>query len=142
MPPQPAAFPPDFQPPKYWEKRIAAAYLRLLGMSQAQAAVAVGRHERTLWTWEQEPSWALAQQLARARWLGETGDAARRAVLKQLEAGDGELGLKLLERLDPALAPPKHKVDVDFTARVVRLPEKAGSTEAWQASLPPGPDHA
>src|SRR5690606_28571284 len=38
--------------PAHWEKRVSAAYLRILGATQAEAARAVGRSARTIRLWE------------------------------------------------------------------------------------------
>ena len=98
--------------PKYWEKLVLASYHRLLGSTQAQAGAAVGRSPRTIRSWEADRVlWQRASEEARQRWLGEITAAARRAVLDNAGT-DVDLALKLLERLDPDLAPPtqRHKV--------------------------------
>lgn len=88
---------------------MSAAYLRILGATQAEAARAVGRSERTIRLWESEPSWADARREAEERWLADLKDASRRAVLNAVRAGNAQLGLALLERLDERLAPPKQR---------------------------------
>ena len=64
--------------------------------------------------------YAEAREEARRRWLREVGDAARKTLLKALQGGAGDLALKLLERLDPDLAPAaqrlKHEGTVDLVA--------------------------
>ena len=109
-----ASLPGAFVPPRYWEKRIAAAYLRMMGLTQGDAAKAVGRHKRRLAEWESEKeTWALAREEAKKRWLGEVGDAARKTLLTAIREGmNGFLALQVLERLDEDLAPPKQRVDV------------------------------
>lgn len=116
--------------PKYWDKWVSAAYLRIMGATQIEAAKGVGRSERTLQRWEEdEETWRAARKEAEDRWLVEVKDASRRSVLKA--AGrNAEMGLKILERIDPALAPPKQKVEhggedggpieVVVTRRIVR----------------------
>lgn len=89
--------------PKHWEKRISAAYLRMLGMTQKDAAKAVGRSERTIRLWEEHGSWKAARDEAADRWLLDITDASRRAVLQQLHASDGNMGLAILQRLDTRL---------------------------------------
>jgi len=103
--------PPESQKkrPAHWEKRVSAAYLRILGATQAEAARAVGRSERTIRLWESDPSWADARREAEERWLADLKDASRRAVLKAVRAGNAQLGLALLERLDERFAPPKQR---------------------------------
>jgi len=106
--------PPESQKtrPAHWDKRVSAAYLRILGATQAEAARAVGRSARTIRLWESDPSWADARREAEERWLADLTNASRRAVLKAVREGNAQLGLALLERLDERLAPPtiKHKL--------------------------------
>jgi hypothetical protein len=108
--------------PAWWEKGILAAYYRLLGSSQKQASAAVGRNERTIRNWEANTAvWTRATQAAKERWLGEVTSLARRQLLKAMMTADGDLSLKLLERLDDALAPPsqrlKHEGGVSLTSQ-------------------------
>jgi hypothetical protein len=94
----------------HWDKVVAAAYLRIIGHTQEEAATSVGRNERTIREWESDPElWTAARAEARSRWLNDAEDAARRAVLSQLKDGDGDLGLKVLERIDDTLAPAKQR---------------------------------
>lgn len=96
--------------PRHWEKRVGAAYFRMMGLTQEQAGKAVGRSIRSVCVWESEKeTWQMAREEARQRWLGELTDAARVALLHTIQAGDGELSLRVLERIDPDLAPSKQK---------------------------------
>ena len=100
-------------PAPNWDKWVSAAYLRMIGHTQKQAAEAVGRSERALREWEADGErWPRAQEEARGRWLNAATDAARGAVLRSLQVGNAELGKWLLERVDPHLAPPKMRLDV------------------------------
>jgi hypothetical protein len=97
---------PDFEPdlpnrPDNWDLRVSAAYLRLLGLSQADAAAAVDRTDRCLRTWEAHPSWPEAQQEATARWLRHATNQARLAVTRGIIDGDLTTARWLLERVDP-----------------------------------------
>jgi hypothetical protein len=103
----------------------------MIGHTQTQAAEAVGRSERTVRDWESDPErWPRAQEEARGRWLHNATDAARKAVLRSLNAGNAELGKWLLERVEPALAPPKQRaeltgpeggpLEVTVTRRIIR----------------------
>lgn len=113
---KPASFTEDPSLPRYWEKRVAAAYLRMMGLTQEDAAHAVGRHKRRVAEWESEKdTWALAREEARRRWLGELTDAARSTLLKTIRDGaNGLLALQVLERLDEDLAPAKQRHDVNL----------------------------
>jgi hypothetical protein len=107
------AFPDGTPCPPFWEKAVLAAYYRLLGHSQPQAGAAVGRSGRTVRLWEADTAlWARATQTAKARWLGEVISLARRQLLRAMVNADGDLALKVLERIDTDLAPAtqRHKV--------------------------------
>ena len=99
-------------PTKYWEKRVLCAYLRMMGATQKDAGHAIGRTTRTVQDWEADKeTWHLAREEARQRWLGELTDAARGALLRTIRGGDGDLSLRVLERIDVDLAPPKQKME-------------------------------
>lgn len=105
---------------------MLAAYLRILGATQVEAAISVGRSERTIQLWEADKElWEAAREEARKRWLRDVIDASRRSVLKA--AGrNADLGFRILERIDPELA-PRHKIEhtgkdggpVEVAARVM-----------------------
>ena len=99
--------------PRYWEKAVLCAYYRLLGATQKAAGAAVGRSERTVRVWEADSTlWTRASAEAKQRWLGEVTAAARQALLDNVGT-DAGLALKLLERLDPDLAPPTQRLKVN-----------------------------
>ena len=111
------------QLPVHWERHILAAYLRMMGSTQEQAARAVGRSVRTIRDWEADKvHWNLAREEAKGRWLTELMDASRVSLLQTIRAGDGELSFRVLERTDEALAPPayqhKHSGEVDVTMHI------------------------
>lgn len=113
---KPASFGSNDAPLRHWEKRVAAAYLRMMGMTQGDAGRAVGRSKRSIAEWEADHvTWPLAREQARQRWLGELVDASRVSLLRVIKNGDGELSLKVLERMDSDLAPPKQKLEHDVT---------------------------
>jgi len=87
------------------------AYLRMMGLTQAQAGAAVGRAERTVREWEGDPgTWTQAREAARRRWLGELTDISRKILLETIKNGAGDLALKVLERVDGDLAPPTQRL--------------------------------
>ncbi len=111
----------DPKQPAHWEKVVLASYWRLLGSSQKAAGAAIGRSERTIRNWEADTVlWTRATEEARTRWLGEVTALARRQLLAGLMSADADLALKVIERLDPALAPAslrlKHEGQVDLMA--------------------------
>lgn len=108
---KPAAFSESTTRPRHWEKRVLTAYLRMMGMTQNQAGAAVGRSERTVRDWEADTqTWPRAREEARRRWLGDLTDAARQTLLAAIRAGDGDLAMKVVERVDGDLAPPTQRL--------------------------------
>lgn len=94
-------------PKRYWPKRVLAAWLRIMGATWEQAGASVGRHGDTVRKWsEDRESWALARRQAHDLFIDDLHDASARAVLQTLLAGNADIGLKVLERLEPQLAPP------------------------------------
>lgn len=118
--------------PPHWERHVLAAYFRMLGQTQKQAAQAVGRSLRTITDWESDKElWAQAREEAKARWLTEVVDASRVSLLSAIRAGDGELSLRVLERTDDALAPPayqhKHSGEMEVTMHVRTARDRVAS---------------
>ncbi len=70
----------DPDTPRHWEKRVLAAYYRLLGSSQKAAGAAV------------------------------VTALARRQLLAAMMRDGGDLALKILERIDTDLAPPTQRL--------------------------------
>lgn len=95
--------------PKHWPNMVRAALFRSLKYTQAEAAEAAGRSERTIRDWENSTLWPEALREAEDVYLVDLKHAAMRSVLKA--AGrNADLGFKVLERLMPALA-PKQKLE-------------------------------
>lgn len=97
----------------HWDKLVSAAYLRMLGATQDEAATAVGRTDRTIREWESDAElWAQARAEARTRWLSDLSDKARKRLLESLDKPEnGDLALKVLERMDDALLPAKQRAE-------------------------------
>src|SRR5262247_4088007 len=94
--------------PPHFEKRILASYLRMMGLTQGEAAKAVGRAVRSVRRWEaDEVVWAHARTEAERRWLKELIDSSRVTLLKAIREGAGDLAMRVLERTVEALAPPQ-----------------------------------
>lgn len=99
------------QRPMDWDKAVAAAYLRLIGHTQLEAAKGAGVGERTVARWENSSFWPEACEEAADRWLSHLVEHSRRSLLDGVKK-DPELSLKVLERTDPRLAPPKLKAEL------------------------------
>lgn len=98
--------------PKDWDKWVSAAYLRILGATQEESARGVGRARRTIQLWEADKeNWAAARAEAEDRWLANLKHASMKTILENVSAGNAVIGMQVAERLIPALAPPKHKVE-------------------------------
>jgi DNA-binding XRE family transcriptional regulator len=98
--------------PQDWEKVISVAYLRTLGHTQVEAAEAAGVGERTIRDWESEAWWPAATAEACAKWLSGATAKARRAINAALDANDAQSARWLLERMEPALGPPKQRSEI------------------------------
>lgn len=127
---KPAVTSADGKPHRHWDKLVSAAYLRMMGATQDEAAEAVGRAGRTLRGWEADRDvWALAREEARSRWLVDLEDASRQAVLKVIQQGHANMAFQVLERIDPNLSPKQTvehygsaggAIQVEVTRRIVR----------------------
>ena len=97
--------------PRDWDKAVAAAYLRLIGGTQVEAAEGAGLGLRTLQGYEKCEWWAEAQEEASNRWLKHIVGAARHSLAKGIK-DDPNLAFKVLERMDPRLLPPKQRMEL------------------------------
>jgi len=95
--------------PRDPDKALSAAFLRMLGHTQVETASAVGVSERSIVLWEQCSWWADMKRIARDRWLSGLEAKARRTLLKGADE-DPAIALKIIERLDVRLLPPKQQV--------------------------------
>jgi len=91
--------------PRNREVAVSVAYLRLQGATQAEAAGATNVDPRTVGRWESCSWWPELRREASARWL-EGLEANARRGLESAVLDNGALALRVLERLEPALAPP------------------------------------
>lgn len=111
--------------PQNWDKAVSAAYLRLTSYSQKDAAKGAGVGERTLIRWEKSDWWPRALEEAANRWLQHLTAVSRRTLFAAIKAGDADKALKILERVDPRLAPPKQQIyhSGQIDTGVMRIPE-------------------
>ena len=103
--------------PRHRDLALGVAHLRQLGYSQSEAAKATGVTTRTVGRWEECSWWPDVQREAAERWLEGLTAKARRG-LEGAVLEDGRLALQVLERIEPALAPPHRRAaaryDIDF----------------------------
>lgn len=97
--------------PAKWDNAVSAAYLRLLGATQEDAAEQVGVVARTVRAWEGSPWWPEAEFEARQRWLKGGDSLARRGLYRGLRSQDDAIASTnarwWAERRMPEFAPPK-----------------------------------
>lgn len=93
------------------EKAIATAYLRMMGATQERAAEGAGASVRSIQSWEKCSWWDDAREAARKRWMKDLTDSARKGLTQGVK-DDGTLALRVLERVDPELAPPKMQAEI------------------------------
>ena len=99
--------------PRNREAAMSVAYLRLLGASLSEAAKATNVSARTVGRWESCSWWPDVQREAAERWLEGLTARARRG-LEGAVLEDGRLALQVLERIEPALAPPRRRAAVHY----------------------------
>lgn len=112
--------------PRDPELATSAAYLRLTGHTQQEAADAIGVDRVTVARWEASEWWAEYSTIARERWLAGMAAKSRRIVEDGMET-DPRLAMTVLERLEPALNPKaalevsggEKPVAIEITRRVV-----------------------
>lgn len=118
--------------PQSWDKAVFAAFLRMIGHTQDDAANIAGVGSRTLARWEVSEFWPDAQdEASKDRWLRHLIHAARRGLSTGVIA-DGNLALKVLERTDDRFLPPAQRlehggvggeaIEVAVTRKVIRAP--------------------
>lgn len=96
---------------KNWTKIVTVAAHRILGASREAAATACGVSLPAIKRWEASPWWGLAQQEAREQYMDSLAGKARKGLIDHV-LKDGRLALSVLERLEPALAPPTQHVEL------------------------------
>ena len=104
--------------PHNWDKAVSVAYLRLLGLSQKKAARGAGIGERTLARYELSEWWPEACREAVDRWMQQIEIECRSTVMAAVMAGDVTTALKILERIDRRLAPPRQSHDIEHSGGI------------------------
>lgn len=102
------------------EQATSAAFLRLLGATQQEAADAVGVGRVQISKWENSEWWPSIVESAKSRWLDGLAAKARSSVEAAIP-DDARLALQVLERLEPALNPKATMEVIGDAARPVRV---------------------
>lgn len=120
--------------PRDWDKAVSAAYLRLIGQSQKDAATGAGVGQRSLRRWETCSWWEDARDEARDRWLNDLVAESRATLFRVVQEGDGLRAMQILERMDPKMAPPAQKLQHSgrIEGGVLRVPTPTSEDE-WAA---------
>ncbi len=121
--------------PKNWDKAVSAAYLRVLGSTQADTAKSVGVSERTVRSWEGSKWWPNAESEARNRWLKGIVDQAMAGLSDVLANRDANTVRWVLERRMPEFAPPKMQHHVGISLKDLDAETLADMDEAELAAL-------
>jgi len=106
------------QGPRDRETALSVAYLRTLGSTQEEAALAAGVDRRTVQRWEGSSWWPGVMQAACDRWLKGVVGLARHALMRALDEPDGRLALQILERVIPQLAPTERVANTGAIAKL------------------------
>ena len=105
--------------PRDWDKAVSVAYLRLIGLTQAKAAKGAGTGVRTLRRYEASDWWPDACGEAVGRWMQQLEIECRTTIMAAVKEGDVQTAVKMLERLDRRLAPPRQSHGIEHSGEVV-----------------------
>ena len=108
----------DAGKPRNWAKAVEAAYLRLVMPTQKEAAKAAGLGVRTLRRYELSDWWPRACAESVDRWTQQLEIECRTAVMALVKRGDGVTVVKMLERLDKRLAPPRQSHGIEHSGGI------------------------
>ena len=106
--------------PRNWDKAVSVSYLRLIGQTQEDAAKGAGVGVRTLRRYELSEWWPLACAEACGRWMQQLEIECRSTVMAAVKAGDVVTAVKMLERIDKRLAPPRQLHGVEHSGDLTR----------------------
>ena len=104
--------------PRDWDKAVSVSYLRLVGLTQKKAAKAAGIGERTLARWELTEWWPEACREAVDRWMQQLAIECRTTIMAAVKAGDVVTAVKMLERIDKRLAPPRQSHGIEHSGGI------------------------
>ena len=104
--------------PRDWDKAVSVAYLRLIGQTQENAAKGAGIGERTLRRYELSDWWPDACAEAVERWMQQLAIECRTTILAAVKDGDVQTAVKMLERIDRRLAPPRQTHGIEHSGEV------------------------
>jgi hypothetical protein len=128
--------------PNDWDICVAAAYLRLIGLSQEKAAEGAGCGERSIQDWEKCSWWDKAVQEAKGRWLRKVEYLAMMGIAEGLLSKDG--GVKgtmsryVADRMVPEMKPPRLGVDANIQGHitgsvVITMPDNGRDTDGSES---------
>ena len=104
--------------PQNWDKAVSVSYLRLIGLTQKKAAKAAGMGERTLRRFELSEWWPDACGEAVDRWMQQLAIECRTTIMAAVKAGDVVTAVKMLERIDNRLAPPRQSHGIEHSGGI------------------------
>ncbi len=115
--------------PRDWDKAVSVSYLRLIGQTQENAAKGAGIGVRTLRRYELSDWWPEACSEAVDRWMQQLEIEARTTVMTAVKEGDVITAMKVLERLDRRLAPPRQLHGVAHSGEVTTFVREMSDEE-------------
>ena len=115
--------------PRDWDKAVNVAYLRLNSATQAAAAKGAGLGVRTLRRWELSPWWPDACGEAVGRWMQQLEIECRTTIMGAVKAGDVVTAVKMLERIDQKLAPPRQSHGVEHRGEIAAKVKRMSDAE-------------
>ena len=89
-----------------------------MGQTQENAAKGAGIGVRTLRRYELSDWWPEACSEAVDRWMQQLEIEARTTVMAAIKEGDVVTAMKVLERLDKRLAPPRQQLGVHHSGEI------------------------
>ena len=99
--------------PRNWDGAVLCAYFHLRGYPQERCAKEAGVGFRTLHRWMKSPWWPDALAEARDKWKNGLEIGARRTLGKAMDSEDQpDLALRIIERIDPEMAPAKQQIEL------------------------------
>ena len=104
--------------PQNWDKAVSVSYLRLIGLTQKKAAKAAGMGERPLGRFELSEWWPDACGEAVDRWMQQLAIECRTTIMAAVKAGDVVTAVKMLERIDNRLAPPRQSHGIEHSGGI------------------------
>ena len=121
--------------PRDWDKAVSVSYLRLIGQTQELAAKGAGIGVRTLRRYELSEWWPEACREAVDRWMQQLAIECRTTIMAAVKAGDVVTAVKMLERIDKRLAPPRQSHGIEHSGDLTRSVPDMSDAELLERAM-------